>query len=65
MLQPFREISELPIMLSAHNLSMALGISKSNAYMLMRQEDFPSIKIGKRVLVQKDSFRAWLKTQES
>lgn len=37
-----------------------LGISKVLAYDLTKREDFPSINIGKRIVVPKTAFEAWL-----
>ena len=57
-------LDELPFMLSADNLSATLNISKSNAYVLMNNEKFPSIRIGKRLLVQRDSLLNWIREKE-
>ena len=38
---------QLPITLRAEQVAAVLGISRSNAYALMRQEDFPTLHIGK------------------
>lgn len=51
-------------MLSADNLATFLNISKSNAYVLMNREDFPSIRIGRRLLVSKDSLGKWITNKE-
>ena len=58
-------LDELPFMLSADNLATTLNISKSNAYVLMNNETFPSIRIGKRLLVNRDSLLNWIKEKES
>ena len=41
-------------------LSQALGISKPTAYELTRRADFPSLKIGRRVVIPTESFQRWL-----
>ena len=51
---------QLPVTLRAEQVAAALGISRSNAYMLMRQESFPTLRIGKRMLVPKDRFIQWI-----
>lgn len=55
---------DLPIMLNANHVKEVLGISRASAYNLFHSEGFPSMNIGKRVIVSKESFRAWLKEQE-
>jgi DNA-binding XRE family transcriptional regulator len=37
-----------------------LGISRANAYTLMHSKDFPTITIGKRMIVPKDKLLAWM-----
>ena len=51
---------KLPITLRAEQVAAVLGISRSNAYALMRQEDFPTLHIGKRMLVPKDRLIQWI-----
>lgn len=43
---------------------IALGIGGQNkVYTLMRSPDFPSVRIGGRLLVPKEAFWNWLKEQ--
>ena len=51
---------QLPITLRAEQVAAVLGISRSNAYALMRQEDFTTLHIGKRMLVPKDRLIQWI-----
>ena len=51
---------ELPLFLNAEQLSSVLGISRSAAYELMADKSFPSLRIGKRLLVQKEQFIFWV-----
>lgn len=51
---------QLPVTLRAEQVAAVLGISRSNAYALMRQEDFPTLHIGKRMLVPKDRLIQWI-----
>ena len=55
---------DLPIVLNVNHIKDVLGISRASAYNLFHAEGFPSINIGKRVLVTKDAFKIWLKEQE-
>ena len=37
-----------------------MNISRAMAYQLMHREDFPTIVIGKRMVVPRDKFLEWL-----
>lgn len=37
-----------------------LGIARGKAYQHVRAGDIPSIRMGKRVLIPRDRFHAWL-----
>ena len=56
----YTHYDQLPIVLNADQLAQALGISRANAYQLMHSKGFPTIQIGKRMLVPKDKFLEWL-----
>ena len=43
------------ITLSSRDLAELLGISRSAAYALFHREDFPTLKIGRRLLVTHDA----------
>ena len=47
----FISYDELPLMLNMKQLSDLLGISDASAYELVQEEDFPSLRIGKRIVV--------------
>lgn len=47
-------------MLNAKQIGELFGISISSAYELMREEGFPSIRIGSRQVVPKDKLIAWI-----
>ena len=51
---------ELPILMTVADVEKALGLSRMNAYYVCNSEGFPSKRIGKRILVPKDSFIEWL-----
>ena len=38
---------QLPLTLKADQVAAVLGISRANAYTLLRREDFPTLRIGK------------------
>ena len=56
----YTSIEQLPLALSANDIALVLGISKYNAYCLMRSEGFPMMRMGRRLLVQKKAFLEWL-----
>lgn len=59
----YKNFDELPLMLSVIQVAEVLGISKTSAYELVHSDDFPSITIGKRLIIPKDKFIEWIKTK--
>ena len=55
-----RSLDELPAMLTATELAGALGISRAGAYALLHRRGFPTLRIGKRLMVPKDKLAAWI-----
>ena len=51
---------ELPVSLNADQVAAVLGISRAGAYNLMRSEGFPTLFIGKRMVVPKDRLLDWI-----
>ena len=51
---------QLPLMLNAEDIQAVMNISRAGAYQLMHREDFPTITIGKRMIVPKDKLLAWM-----
>lgn len=56
----YYENDQLPIFLDAKAIAGILGISKTSVYHLMREDDFPSLRIGRRVVVHRDKFLDWV-----
>lgn len=50
----------LPAVLNANQLAAALGISRAGAYQLLNTGTFPTLRIGKRLLVPKDKLVEWI-----
>ena len=50
----YKSYDELPLMLNMKQLSDLLGISDASAYELVQEADFPSLRIGKRIVVPKE-----------
>ena len=61
----YTSYTQLPLSLNANDIAAVLGISRANAYTLMRAKDFPTIFIGKRMIVPRDKFIEWLDLQIS
>lgn len=61
----YTSLDQLPITLRADELAAVLGISRAGAYTLMRSKDFPTIFIGKRMVVYRDKFIQWMAEQVS
>jgi predicted DNA-binding transcriptional regulator AlpA len=51
---------QLPIMLNANEIAQTLGISRAGAYELMNSDGFPTLRIGKRMMVSKEQFILWI-----
>ena len=55
-----KSYEELPLFLNAQAVADVLGVSPSSAYELMHEKDFPSLRIGNRLVVPKDHFQSWV-----
>ncbi len=55
----YKTYEELPLFLNADTVAQVLGIAKSSAYELMHEKDFPAIRVGNRMLVEKSKFKEW------
>ena len=55
--------NDLPLVLNASQLAGVLNISRANAYNLLHREDFPTLRIGKRMLVPRDKLARWMDEQ--
>ena len=51
---------QLPLMMNANTLAKTLGISRAGAYELMHAKGFPTLRIGKRMMVGKEQFIKWV-----
>lgn len=51
---------ELPDIITVKQLSMYLRISLNATYELMRSASFPTLRIGKRMLVSKENLMEWI-----
>lgn len=56
----YKSYDELPLFLNAETVAKVLGVSPSSGYELMREKDFPALRIGNRIVVPKEKFRQWV-----
>ena len=45
---------------TVEEIRQMLGIGKNEAYRLTHQKQFPSIRIGNRIVIPKEAFHLWL-----
>lgn len=50
----------VPAVMNSMQVAKYLGISKQGAYNLMNSESFPTLRVGKRLLVSSDRFLEWI-----
>lgn len=56
----YKSYDDLPLFLNAKTVAEVLGIAHSSAYELMHAKDFPTLKVGSRMVVPKDKFIDWV-----
>ena len=59
----YKSYDELPLFLNAELIGKVLGVSTTTAYELLHQKDFPSMRVGSRLIVSKEKFREWVDKQ--
>ncbi len=52
-----------PLAVSAAEAARLLGISRPTLYQLLNREDFPSFRVGNRVLVSVAGLQEWIERQ--
>ncbi|HWQ41681.1 MAG TPA: helix-turn-helix domain-containing protein [Desulfosporosinus sp.] len=58
-------INELPDVFGPRDLARFLGVQQETGYNLVKRLDFPSIRLGNRFLINKQSFLRWFSDQET
>ena len=56
----YKSYDDLPLFLNAESVAKALGISPSSSYELMHEKNFPTLRIGSRMVVPKEKFIQWV-----
>ncbi len=52
-----------PTSYRVEDIQRLLGIGRNSAYGLIKQEGFPCIRVGARVVIPADLFHAWVNEQ--
>ena len=60
----YKTYDDLPLFLNTEQVATVLGIAPSSTYELMHQSDFPTLRIGKRIVIPKE-IRRTLHIRES
>ena len=61
----YKTYDELPLMLSVSQVAEVLGIGRTNAYELVKEKDFSSLKIGSRIVIPRDKLIQWIEEKVS
>ena len=56
----YKNYDDLPLFLNAAMVAQVLGIAPSSAYELMHEKNFPTLRIGSRMVVPKEKFVEWV-----
>ena len=56
----YQSYDDLPLFLNAKMVSKVLGVSPSSAYELLHEDDFPTLRVGSRMVVPKEQFLQWV-----
>ncbi len=59
----YKSYDELPLFLNADTVAKVLGIAPSSSYELLHEPDFPSLRIGNRIVVPKEKFIQWVEAR--
>ena len=59
----YKDYAELPLFLNADTVAKTLGVSPASGYELLYEKDFPSLRIGNRIVVPKEQFIRWVDEQ--
>ena len=56
----YKNYDDLPLFLNAALVARVLGVAPSSAYELMHGKDFPTLRVGSRMVVPKEKFIEWV-----
>lgn len=55
----YKTYDDLPLFLNVAMVAQILGVSPASSYKLMHEKDFPTLRIGNRMVVPKEKFIEW------
>ena len=58
------EIKHEKVMLCTKDVCQIMGIGRDRGYELMGSKQFPTVKVGRKVMVHKEVFDKWLKGEK-
>ena len=61
----YKSYDELPLFLNSDTVAKTLGVAPSSVYELMHEKDFPTLRIGSRMVVPKEKFIQWVEGHRS
>ena len=50
--------------ISAEECAEQLGVSLKTVYNLTRRQDFPTVRIGRRIRISREGLRDWVQSQQ-
>ena len=56
----YKSFEDMPLYLNADQVAALIGISRAGDYQLMHAKDFPTVRIGRRMVVSKERLIQWL-----
>ena len=57
------DIENMPFTLNANQVAEILGVARNTVYTLMHSEGFPTMHVGRRLLVPKEKLLQWMDDQ--
>lgn len=60
-----QDIGQGKMLLTVREASETLGLSRATVYTLIRRDDFPSIRIGSKILINTKKLQEWVDNQSA
>ena len=58
-------IDDLPYCIKVEDVAKLMGISRGTAFKVVKDHNFPAVRVGKRIIVLRDNFINWLEEQST
>ena len=59
----YQSYDDLPLFLNVNLVAQVLGVSIATAYEVMHEPNFPTLRVGSRMVVPKEKFIQWAEEQ--